>query len=200
MARYTGPRNRIARRFGVDLGLKTNSAKVARRLSQKPGVHGPTAKGRNRQTEYGLQLMEKQKAKYIYGVMERQFRRYYQNATKRKGDTGEYLLQLLERRLDNAVYRAGLADTRAQARQLVVHGHVQVNGKKVDRPSYSVDVNDSIEVLLELKNTAKKKQGAVAWLTVPNEKERIVKITNLPTSKDIVEPLKMRLIIEHYSR
>lgn len=199
MARYRGPRNKLARRFGVDLGLKTNPAKVARRLSQAPGVHGPTAKAHKKLTEYGQQLQEKQKAKIIYGVMERQFHRYYREASRRKGDTSEYLFQTLERRLDNALYRAGFAVTRAQARQFVVHGHALVNGKKVDRPSYAVDVDDMISVIKGPAPEGKKK-SAVAWIALPNESERTAKITNLPTSKDRVEPLNMRLIIEHYSR
>ena len=134
MGRNIGPKNKIARRFGINLGLKTNASKVARRIKQAPGVHGPK---RQRQTtsSFGKQLIEKQKAKYLYGLRERQFRSYVEEANRREGDSGENLKMLLEKRLDNVVYRMGFASTRAQARQFVGHGMFSVNGKKMNIPS-----------------------------------------------------------------
>src|SRR2546426_6819666 len=140
MARYTGPATRISRRLKVDL---VGGDQAFERRPYPPGQHG---RGRIKESEYLLQLQEKQKARYTYGVLERQFRRYYEEATRQKGKTGEVLLQLLERRLDNVVYRAGLARTRRQARQLVVHGHFTVNGVKVNIPSYRVAAHDIIDV------------------------------------------------------
>ncbi|MBM3283910.1 30S ribosomal protein S4, partial [Candidatus Gottesmanbacteria bacterium] len=137
MARYTGPRNRLARREGADLGLKTPGSaaqsSLLRRLKIIPGKH---AQRRIRKlSDYGLQLREKQKAKRIYGIMEKQFRKYFEKASKEKGNTGEMLLTLIERRLDNVLYRLGLAPTRAAARQFITHGHILVNEKKVNIPS-----------------------------------------------------------------
>ena len=145
MARYTGPKNRLSRSEGVDLGMKTPGSKahaaLLRRLNVPPGQHGP--KGRRRKpSDYALQLREKQKARRLYGVLEKQFRTYFAEALKDKGNTGEKLLQQLEQRLDNIIYRLGLAPTRAAARQLVAHGHVLVNNKKVSFPSYLVQPED----------------------------------------------------------
>src|SRR3989338_2728138 len=136
MGRYTGPKNKIARRFGVNLGLKSNPTKVARRLSQRPGVHGAAKKPKS-VSSYGKQLIEKQKAKYMYGLREKQLRRYVEKATRIKGNSGDMLQQFLELRLDNVVYRLGFANTRAQARQMVNHGMFQLNGKKMDIPSHT---------------------------------------------------------------
>ena len=144
MARYTGPKNRLARKIGEDLGLKSNALKITRRLTVGPGQHG--AQSRRKVSDYGVQLKEKQKLKYIYGILEKQLRRLYEKATSNPAATGAALLSLLERRLDNAVYRLGWAPTRAAARQLVNHGHVLVNGKKLDVSSYRVQVNDVISL------------------------------------------------------
>ena len=141
MARYTGPRVRISRRFGVPIFGPT---KYLERRNYGPGVHGP--KSRRKTTEYGLGLLEKQKLRYYYGLMERQFRGVYEKALRRRGVTGEQMLQILETRLDNVVFHLGFANTRAAARQLVSHGHMKVNGKKVSIPSYALRVNDTIEV------------------------------------------------------
>src|SRR6187397_1277763 len=140
MARYTGPATRISRRLKVDL---VGGDKAFERRPYPPGQHG---RGRIKESEYLLQLQEKQKARYTYGVLEKQFRRYYEEANRRPGKTGENLLQILERRLDNVVYRAGFAHSRDMARQLVKHGHFVVNGRKVDIPSFLVSENDIIEV------------------------------------------------------
>src|SRR5580693_1452381 len=141
MARYTGPRVRISRRFGIPIFGPT---KYLERRPYGPGVHGP--KSRRKTTDYGLGLIEKQKLKYYYGLLERQFRGVYEKALKRRGVTGEQMLQILETRLDNVVYHLGFAITRAAARQMVSHGHVKVNGRKVNVPSFCLKVNDAIEV------------------------------------------------------
>ncbi len=141
MARYTGPRTRISRRFGVPL---YGPDKYLERRNYGPGVHGP--KSRRKHTDYGLGLIEKQKLRYFYGLMERQFRGVYERALRRRGVTGEQMLQILETRLDNVVYHLGFAVTRAAARQMVSHGHVKVNGRKVNVPSYALKVNDVIDV------------------------------------------------------
>src|SRR3989344_9615845 len=146
MGRYTGPKNRLARREGTDLGLKTPGSKahagLLRRLNVPPGQHGP--KGKRKISDYGLQLREKQKAKRIYGVMEKQFRNYFNEALKIKGNTGVALITHLERRLDNCIYRLSLSPTRAAARQLIGHGHVLVNNKRMNIPSYQVKMEDVI--------------------------------------------------------
>src|SRR5471032_837621 len=141
MARYTGPRVRISRRFGLPI---FGPSKYLERRNYGPGVHGP--KSRRKHTDYGLGLIEKQKLRYFYGLMERQFRGVYERALKRRGVTGEQMLQILETRLDNVVYHLGFATTRAASRQMVSHGHIKVNGRKVDVPSFCLKVNDVIDV------------------------------------------------------
>src|ERR671926_377682 len=141
MARYTGPRVRISRRFGMPIFGPT---KYLERRNYGPGVHGQ--KSRRKHTDYGLGLIEKQKLRYYYGLQERQFRGVYERALKRRGVTGETMLQILETRLDNVVYHLGFAMTRAAARQMVGHGHIKVNGRKVDIPSYALKFNDTVEV------------------------------------------------------
>jgi small subunit ribosomal protein S4 len=205
MGRYIGPKNKIARRFGVNLGLKTNAAKVARRLSQKPGVHGPGARPTT-PSSFGKQLLEKQKAKFIYGMREGQFRRFVAEATRLKGDSGVHLMQLLERRLDSVVYRLGFADTRAQARQFVGHAFFKVNGKSLNIPSHLVKVGDVIELK---ENKAKKKLFAEiseklskkelpSWLSVDPAKKS-GKILNLPGKDDFERIFDVKFIIEYYS-
>src|ERR1700688_4202324 len=141
MARYTGPRVRISRRFGVPIFGPT---KYLERRNYGPGVHGP--KSRRKHTDYGLGLIEKQKLRCFYGLMERQFRGVYEKALRRRGVTGEQMLQILETRLDNVVFHLGFGTTRAAARQMVAHGHVRVNGRKVGIPSYALRVNDIIDI------------------------------------------------------
>lgn len=201
MSRYTGPQNKRARQIGEDLGLKTNPLKVARRLTIRPGQHG--ARGRRKVSDYGVQLREKQKIRYIYGITEKQLRRLYAAASKSELATGEFLLSLLERRLDNVVYRLGWTGTRSAARQLVSHGHVTVNGRKMDVPSYSVKVDDvltltskatKIPVVADLL----KDEGAVSeWL---ERKQAAGKIARLPQRKDVTEVIEEQLVIEYYSR
>ncbi len=206
MGRYTGPKNKIARRFGVNLGLKSNAAKVARRLNQKPGQHGVGGKRRSSVSSYGKQLIEKQKAKYMYGLRERQFRAYVTEANRLEGDSGVNLQRLLERRLDNVIYKMGFAITRAQARQFVSHSMFTVNGKKMNIPSYMVKIGDVIALK---ENKAKKKifetisdqlaaKDLPSWLSVdPSKKEG--KILNQPADDDVEKVFDVKLIIEYYS-
>src|SRR6187399_259095 len=149
MARYTGPRVRISRRFGVPI---FGPSKYLERRAYGPGVHGP--KSRRKHTDYGLGLIEKQKLRYYYGLLERQFRGVYERALRRRGVTGEQMLQILETRLDNVVYHLGFANTRAAARQLVGHGHVKVNGRKVSISSFALKISDVIEI----KDSARSRQ------------------------------------------
>lgn len=201
MARYTGPKNKLSRKIGEGLGLKTNALKVARRLTIKPGQHG--AKSKRKLSDFGTQLQEKQKIKFIYGILEKQLRKLYAEASKNPTATGAALLSLLERRLDNAVYRLGWAGTRAQARQLVVHNHVLINGKKMNIPSYTVNVND----VITLSNSGSKvpfaaeavKEGAsaVAWL---EQKGGAAKVSRFPERSDVTEMIEEQLVVEYYSR
>ncbi|PIZ95293.1 MAG: 30S ribosomal protein S4 [Candidatus Magasanikbacteria bacterium CG_4_10_14_0_2_um_filter_37_12] len=204
MGRYIGPKNKIARRFGVNLGLKTNAAKVSRRLTQRPGVHGATRP--KSLSSYGKQLVEKQKAKFIYGLRERQFRSYANEANRREGDSGRNLQEILEARLDNVVYRMGFAITRAQARQFVNHGMFTVNDKKIGIPSYLVKVGDVVKIK---DNKAKKslfhditdrlsQATTPSWLVVdPIKKEG--KVVSKPVEEDLDKIFDVTLIIEYYS-
>ena len=201
MARYTGPMTKKSRRLGVDL---VGGDAAFERRPYPPGQHG---RARIKQSEYLLQLQEKQKAKYSYGVLEKQFRRYYEEAVRRQGKTGDNLLQILESRLDNVVYRAGLARTRRAARQLVSHGHFVVNGQKVDVPSYRVSQYDIIDVKPKSLETtpfliAAETQGdrpVPAWLQVIPSRLRIL-VHHLPERAQIDIPLTEQLIVELYSK
>jgi small subunit ribosomal protein S4 len=201
MARYTGPATRISRRLKVDL---VGGDQAFERRPYPPGQHG---RGRIKESEYLLQLQEKQKARYTYGVLERQFRRYYEEAARQKGKTGEVLLQLLERRLDNVIYRAGLARTRRQARQLVSHAHFLVNGKKVNIPSFQVSKFDIIDVKPKSTNTlpfevAKATFGdrpITGWLQVIPNTLRIL-VHQVPERAQIDVPVQEQLIVEFYSK
>jgi small subunit ribosomal protein S4 len=201
MARYTGPVTRKSRRFKVDL---VGGDRAFERRPYPPGQHG---RGRVKESEYLLQLQEKQKARYTYGVLERQFRRYYEQAARTKGKTGEALLQLLESRLDNVVYRAGLARTRRQARQLVSHGHFIVNGKKVNVPSFQVSKFDIIDVKQKSLGTlpfvaAKESFGdrpIPGWLQVVPNSLRVL-VHQLPERAQIDVPVQEQLIVEFYSK
>ncbi|MEN2983946.1 MAG: 30S ribosomal protein S4 [Dictyoglomaceae bacterium] len=206
MAKYTGPDCRLCRREGIKLFLKgtkcfSNKCPFERRKSA-PGQHG---RAQRKLTEYGLRLREKQKLKRIYGVLERQFRRYFEEASKGKGVTGERLLQILETRLDNVVYRLGWALSRAQARQLVLHRKILVNGRKVNIPSYNVKVGDVIEVaekdlipVQEALETFSNKH-VPSWLEVDNENLK-GRILRLPTREEIDVPVQEQLVVEFYSR
>lgn len=189
------------RKVGTDLGLRTNPVKVAKRLNVLPGFHG--RKGRRKISDYGKQLLEKQKARIAYGILEKQFRNYFNKASKNPTATGSALLTLLERRLDNTVYRLGLAPTRASARQLVSHGNVRVNDQKVTIPSFQVSVDDVISLSTKatkipyIAETIKEKKGTPSWL---QRKSAVGKVTRLPAREDITEDINEQLIVEFYSR
>ena len=201
MARYTGPKTKIARKFGEAI---FGPDKVLAKKNYPPGQHGLNR--RRKTSEYGLQLKEKQKAKYTYGVLERQFRNLFETASRKKGITGEVLLQLLESRLDNVVYRLGLAPSRPAARQLVLHKHVTVNGKVVNIPSYNVTPGDvvavrekskSLEVIAEaLAGFNHSKYAWIEW----DESIKGGKLLHIPERADIPEPIKEQLIVELYSK
>ncbi|MFX4272276.1 30S ribosomal protein S4 [Propionibacteriaceae bacterium Y1685] len=201
MARYTGPMTKKSRRLGVDL---VGGDKAFERRPYPPGQHG---RGRTKDSEYALQLREKQKARFAYGVLEKQFARYYDEANRVTGKTGDTLLQILESRLDNVIYRAGFASTRRQARQLVVHGHFLVNGKKVDIPSYRVSQHDIIDVREKSMNlhplvVARETHGerdVPAWLQAVPDKMRIL-VHQLPVREQIVIDVQEQLIVELYSK
>ena len=201
MARYTGPMTRKSRRLGVDL---VGGDAAFERRPYAPGQHG---RARVKESEYRSQLQEKQKARFTYGVMEKQFHNYYVEASRRSGKTGDNLLQLLECRLDNVVYRAGFARTRRQARQLVVHGHFLVNGKKVDIPSFRVSPNDIIEVKpssremtpFVVAHAEVGERTVPAWLEVVPSKMRII-VHSLPERAVIDTPVQEQLIVELYSK
>lgn len=206
MARYTGAKNRLARREGADLSLKTVGsaahASLLRKLAIPPGIHGQ--KRVRRMSDYGIQLRAKQKAKRIYGLLEKQFRRYYVQAAKHKGATGTTLLKLLETRLDNVVYRLGLAPTRASARQLVSHGHVLVDGKKLSIPSSQVKVGSQVtldskafEIPSIKKLSVNKSINIPAWLV---KKGPVGKVERAPQESDFTEDINEQLIVEYYSR
>ena len=202
MARYTGPRVRISRRFGVPIFGPT---KYLERRNYGPGVHGP--KSRRKHTEYGLGLIEKQKLRYYYGLMERQFRGVYEKALRRRGVTGEQMLQILETRLDNVVYHLGFANTRAAARQFVGHGHIRVNGRKVDISSYALKVNDVIEVKesnvsrqLALKNLEISTSRPVPdWVSLDKNTFKGV-VMRIPTRAEIQPIANEQAVVEFYSR
>ena len=201
MARYTGPRTKVSRRSRQL--LDENKAKYFDRRPYPPGDHG---RGRIRESQYLVQLREKQKLRHIYGVLEKQFRRYYKEANRRSEITGTALLQILEARLDNVVYRSGLARTRPQARQLVNHGHFLVNGKKVDIPSYQVRVGDVVSIKERSKDTFSVQhaidtidRSAPEWLDVEVEK-RVATVTLVPSREQIDTEIKEQLIVELYSK
>jgi small subunit ribosomal protein S4 len=202
MARYTGPRTRISRRFGIPI---FGPSKYLERRNYGPGVHGP--KSRRKNTDYALGLIEKQKFRYYYGLMERQFRGVYEKALRRRGVTGETMLQILETRLDNVVFHLGFGNTRSAARQLVGHGHVKVNGKKVNIPSYALKVNDIVEV----KDSNVSRQLATKSLEISTS--RVVPdwlsldkntfkgtVMRVPTRDEIQPIANEQAVVEFYSR
>lgn len=202
MARYTGPRVRISRRFGVPI---FGPSKYLERKNYPPGMHGP--KSRRKHTEYALALMEKQKLRYYYGLQEKQFHAVYERAIRQRGVTGEIMLQILETRLDNVVYHLGFGSTRAAARQMVGHGHVLVNGRKVSISSYSLKVNDVVEV----KDTSVSRQMATRGLEISTS--RMVPdwlqldrnafkgtILRVPSRQDIQPIANDQAVVEFYSR
>ncbi len=211
MARYTASVCKLCRREGEKLFLKGGrcfSHKCAmERRAYAPGLHGRQAKFRRKESDYGLQLREKQKARRLYGVFERQFRRYFRRAQRQKGLTGINLLIILESRLDNAVYRLGLASSRAQARQFVSHGHFEVNGRKTNIPSFLVSAGDVIAVrenskkILHFKELAENIDGGRVpnWLSL-DTKNLSGQVLSEPTPEHVDVTLNEQLIVEHYSR
>jgi len=202
MARYTGPKTKIARKFGEPI---YGSDKSFEKKNFPPGQHG-SAKKRKKSSEYGVQLMEKQKAKYTYGVLERQFSNLFDKASSSKGVTGEVLLQLLESRLDNVVYRLGIAPSRAAARQLVNHSHILVNGKVVNIPSYSVKTGELVGVREKSKSMevitnslSASKRSKYSWMEWDAD-AMIGKFLNVPERTEIPENIKEQLIVELYSK
>ena len=203
MARFTGPKAKVSRRYGVPI---FGPSKAMERKNYPPGIHGPKG-SRRKQSEYAIALGEKQKLRFMYGLMERQFRRYYEIALSRRGVTGETLLQLLETRLDNVVFRLGFANTRRGARQLVGHGHVKVNGRKVDVSSFNVKPGDAITV----RENPKSRQLATRnldltqispvpdWLTV-NRESLSGAVARVPSREEIAPIVNEQLIVELYSR
>ena len=208
MARYRGPVEKIERRFGVSLNLKGERRLAGKSAIEKrpygPGQHGQR---RKKVSEYGLQLNEKQKAKFMYGLSEKQFHALFTEANRRSGNTGTNLITLIEQRLDNVVYRMGFASTRRFARQLVTHGHILVDGKKLDIPSYRVKAGQKIEVkeaskannqivrAIELTNQT----GLAPWVDIDAEKVFGI-FTRLPEREEVVIPVEERLIVELYSK
>lgn len=203
MARYIGPKQKISRRFGVPI---FGTSRSLEKRNYPPGQHGLRA-GRRKKSEYAVALAEKQKLRYQYGVLEKQFRKYFAEASRRRGVTGEILLQLLEGRLDNVIFRLGLANTRSAARQFVGHGHVLVNGQRVDIPSYSCKAGETITV----KESPKSQQLGLRaldltqaivvpdWLTIDREK-MVGKVMREPTREEIDPLVNEQLIVELYSR
>jgi small subunit ribosomal protein S4 len=204
MARHIGPKIKPSRRFNEALTVKAEKY-----LAKRPYRAGQHGQNPLRSSEYGLQLREKQKAKLIYGIMEKQFRRYYEKASKKVGVTGDALLQMLEKRLDNIVFRLGFATTRPQARQLVSHGFFEVNGKKVDIPSFEVSVGDVVKVRDNKKKSgymttlsavlAKSNANTPEWVSL-DSKELSGKVLSTPTAEQLDHKINTQLIVEHYSR
>ncbi len=211
MARYTGAVCKLCRREGEKLFLKGERCFTAKcaieRRPYAPGIHGRQQRFRRKQSDYALQLREKQKVRRIYGVMERQFRRYYREALRRTGHTGQALLQILERRLDNVIFRMGFSESRAQARQLILHGHFDVNGRKTNVPSFLVKPGDEISVRARSRSlpffqaqkeeVAHKKQPG--WVAVDGAALQ-GQVLTLPAREDIDISLNEQLIVEYYSR
>ncbi len=201
MARYTGPKSKIARKFKDPI---FGPDKAFEKKNYPPGQHG-NSKRRRKQSEYGVQLQEKQKAKYTYGVMEKQFRNLFATATRKKGITGEILLQLIEARLDNVVYRLGIAPTRSAARQFVSHRHIIVNGEIVNIPSYQVKEGDLIGVreksksMEAINDSLASRSNQYPWLEW-DEGKLVGKFVNYPSREEIPENIKEQLIVELYSK
>jgi small subunit ribosomal protein S4 len=203
MARYTGPKSKISRRYGIAL---FGPSKAFERKNYPPGMHGPKG-SRRKQSDYAVALGEKQKLRHMYGLLERQFRRYFRTALQRRGVTGETLLQLLETRLDNVIYRMGFANSRNAARQLVSHGHVQVNGRKVNISSYNVKPGEEIKI----KDKPNSRRLAARyleltqiltppdWITVDRE-HFTGSVVRIPSREDIQPVVNEQLVVELYSR
>jgi len=200
MARYTGPKHRIARRLGVNVLEKTTGT-LQRKLNIPPGLHG--TKRRRKLSEFGIQLKEKQKAKAVYGLLEKQFKNLVKKAQEKKGDTGEMLISMLETRLDNLVYRLGFANTRFMARQLVGHGHINVDGKKVSIPSYQVKEGQVIALsskMIKNPQIAKLLEEEIVVVPFIDKKAHAGKLLRMPNRSDVEVLFDTQLIVEYYSR
>lgn len=208
MARYTGAVEKLERRLGVSLALKGERRLAGKSaLDRRPYAPGQHGQRRGKISDYGMHLREKQKARFMYGVSEKQFRRIFAEAARREGNTGELLVTLLEQRLDNVVYRMGFATTRRFARQLVTHGHVLVNGKRVDIPSYRVEAGQKIEIAEKSKQNPQivraieltNQTGIVAWVDVDKDKKFGI-FTRIPERSEVSIPVEERYIVELYSK
>lgn len=200
MARYTGPKRRLSRREGLALFAKDAKA-LEKKGAIPPGQHGISR--RRRISEYGIQLREKQKAKRIFGLLEKQFKRYFEKASKVKGATGLALLQILETRLDNIVYKLNFTKSRAEARQLVSHGHVKVDGKKVNIPSFAVGVGQTIEISSQMRDNTQVKKSIEEGSTLPEwlmRKATVGKVLRIPKREEMEQSINEQLIVEYYSR
>ena len=207
MARYTGPKCKLSRREGIDLFLKSarRSLESKCKLDSKPGQHGRTSGART--SDYGLQLREKQKLKRMYGIMEKQFRKYFAEAERRKGNTGEQLIQLLESRLDNVVYRMGFGSTRAEARQLVSHRAIELNGRTADIPSMLIKSGDVIAIREKSKSQARIREavdlasgnGFPQWVEVDTTK-LVGTFKQVPDRADVARDINESMVVELYSR
>ena len=205
MARYTGPKARVSRRLGVNIWGTAGETRALDRRPYPPGEHGRSRR-RSSNSEYLVQLQEKQKARFTYGITEKQFRRYYKEANRQRGVTGENLLRLLELRLDNVVYRSGWGATRPQARQFVSHGHINVNGRRVNIPSYQVRKGDVIELrdkareMVQIRwNMDVLDRAAPPWLEA-SEESQSVSVLDAPIREQIDVPVREQLIVELYSK
>ncbi|MDR3178264.1 MAG: 30S ribosomal protein S4 [Campylobacteraceae bacterium] len=208
MSRYRGPVEKLERRLGVSLALKGERRLAGKSaLDKRPYAPGQHGQRKTKLSEYGLQLKEKQKAKFMYGISERQFGKLFTDAARKDGNTGENLIALIEQRLDNVVYRMGFATTRRFARQIVTHGHILVDGERVDIPSYRVRAGQKIEVCEKSKKNSQIQRaleltaqtGIVSWVDV--DKEKVFGIfTRLPERAEVIIPIEERLIVELYSK
>lgn len=208
MARYTGAVEKLERRLGVSLALKGERRLAGKSaLDRRPYAPGQHGQRRGKISDYGMHLREKQKARFMYGVSEKQFRRIFAEAARREGNTGELLVTLLEQRLDNVVYRMGFATTRRFARQLVTHGHVLVNGKRVDIPSYRVEAGQKVEIAEKSKQNPQivraieltNQTGIVEWVDVDKDKKFGI-FTRIPERSEVAIPVEERYIVELYSK
>jgi len=205
MARYRGPVGKVSRRLGF--GISPKGERILQKNPNMPGMHGPTARN-SKTSDYALRLKEKQKARYIYGMLEKQFRRTFEQARREPGETGLAFFALLERRLDNVVFRMGMAQTRAQARQIVSHGHITVNGRKTNIPSYIVRAGETIAVRAESRNSGYFKalqEGSVGRNRVPawvsfEMTQLSGQVVSLPRREDAEQGINEQLIVEFYSR
>jgi len=206
VARYRGPVGKVSRRLGF--GISEKGERILKKRPNAPGMHGPNARPNKKQSDYAIRLIEKQKAKFIYGLLEKQFRRTFESAKKEPGETGVALFSLLERRLDNVVFRLGYGKSRAHARQLVNHGHFMVNGHKTNIPSFTVKVGDQISVRTESRKAPFFRTLAEgndlarrgpAWLSADGA-NMAARVVSLPQREDAEQGIQEQLIVEYYSR